>query len=239
MKMKVLKIVGIVFMALTIVSPFVAFFVAFALGRPKIFGIEGIIKYSRVMWRFIPVGLVSLAIGLVLKLKNRRCRGNFISAFIVLPLLILFGSYRYIFTNITYDSAIMDEIGQTINMTLPNKVYVVTNKTKGCTVSRAEIFSDYQRLTLKNTIIDDYSELWQYKLSPEIQKILPFTIQIEAVNFQFYMLYNVSTGEYNSYSLTEKNEYVFVAFNYDANKLLVLSDYIIDLSRTEGEDVIF
>ena len=64
--MKKLKIAGIVFFWLTLLSPMVAFMVACQIGEVDIFEIAGMIRYAWVMWFFALIGIVSIIIGVKL-----------------------------------------------------------------------------------------------------------------------------------------------------------------------------
>ena len=55
--MKKLKIAGIVFFWLTLLSPMVAFMVACQIGEVDIFEIAGMIRYAWVMWLFALIGI--------------------------------------------------------------------------------------------------------------------------------------------------------------------------------------
>lgn len=56
------------------------------------------------MLLFIPIGILSILIGIKLKKNKQNYKKNFIAAFICIPLLLIFGSYRLISKNVvSYD----------------------------------------------------------------------------------------------------------------------------------------
>ena len=102
--MKKEKVLGNILFWMTLISPMISFSLASMIGEAEIFGVAGIIRYSWLMILFIPVGILSILIGLQLKKNKQKYKKNLIVAFISLPLLIIFGSYRFIFnSNISYD----------------------------------------------------------------------------------------------------------------------------------------
>ena len=98
------RILGNILFWATLISPIVSFSIASMIGEANIFGVAGIIRYSWVMLLFIPIGILSILIGFKLKNSTQKYKKNFIVSFICLPLLIIFGSYRFIFNSVvSYD----------------------------------------------------------------------------------------------------------------------------------------
>ena len=101
--MKKINVFGNILFWLTLISPVLAFSLASVIGEADLFGVAGIIRYSWIMLLFVPFGVLSLLIGKKLKEENQSYKKNFIIAFICLPLLLIFGSYRFIFNSVTFD----------------------------------------------------------------------------------------------------------------------------------------
>ena len=98
------RILGNILFWTTLISPIVSFSIASMIGEANIFGVAGIIRYSWVMLLFIPIGILSILIGFKLKNSTQKYKKNFVVSFICLPLLIIFGSYRFIFNSVvSYD----------------------------------------------------------------------------------------------------------------------------------------
>lgn len=89
---------------MTLISPLFSFQTVCLLGEVDIFQTPGMIRYTWVMLLFIPIGILSILIGIKLKKNKQNYKKNFIAAFICIPLLLIFGSYRLIFKNVvSYD----------------------------------------------------------------------------------------------------------------------------------------
>lgn len=121
--MKKEKVLGNILFWMTLISPMISFSLASMIGEAEIFGVAGIIRYSWLMILFIPVGILSILIGLQLKKNKQKYKKNLIVAFISLPLLIIFGSYRFIFnSNISYDINNVLTIEDKIDIELPDEI---------------------------------------------------------------------------------------------------------------------
>ena len=98
------RILGNILFWTTLISPMLSFSLVSMIGESNIFGVAGIIRYSWVMLLFIPIGILSILIGFKLKNSTQKYKKNFVVSFICLPLLIIFGSYRFIFNSVvSYD----------------------------------------------------------------------------------------------------------------------------------------
>lgn len=123
------RILGNILFWTTLISPIVSFSIASMIGEANIFGVAGIIRYSWVMLLFIPIGILSIVIGFKLKNSTQKYKKNFIVSFICLPLLIIFGSYRFIFNSVvSYDVNEVSIIEEKINFEIPRDIKVATNK---------------------------------------------------------------------------------------------------------------
>ena len=123
------RILGNILFWTTLISPIVSFSIASMIGEANIFGVAGIIRYSWVMLLFIPIGILSILIGFKLKNSTQKYKKNFVVSFICLPLLIIFGSYRFIFNSVvSYDVNEVSIIEEKINFEIPRDIKVATNK---------------------------------------------------------------------------------------------------------------
>lgn len=57
---------------LTLISPMISFSLACLIGEADIFGITGMIRYSWIMLLLIPIGILSILIGIKLKNNNQK-----------------------------------------------------------------------------------------------------------------------------------------------------------------------
>lgn len=225
--MKKEKSLGNILFWLTLISPIASFALASVVGEASIFGVTGIIRYSWIMWLFIPIGILSILIGAKFKKENQGYKKNFIIAFVCLPLLIIFGSYRFIFSNVSYDTDKVLVVENKISLVLPQEVKIATNKIGSYNVSYVKIINNESKVKFENEIKNNH--LWQNQLSSKIKSLLPFDIQYESEAFDWFVFYNITSDEYNTYPSDGEYECVFVAYDYELERLIILDDYIIDL----------
>ena len=93
MKDKKRKTLGNILFVLALLSPMVSFILSSRIGEVEIFGMAGMLKYTWVMWLFIPICVLSILIGIQLKKNNQGYKKNLIVGCICLVPLVLFGSY--------------------------------------------------------------------------------------------------------------------------------------------------
>ncbi len=72
--MKKIKILCNILFWETLISPIVSFSLAGKIGEVNIFGVAGIIRYSWIMWLFIPIGVLSIIFGLQLKKTTKNTK---------------------------------------------------------------------------------------------------------------------------------------------------------------------
>ena len=102
--MKLMKMLGWVIFWGCFLSIPLSFSMVCKVGEVEIFSAPGLVRYSWVMWLFIPIGVCSILIAVVLKSKNLGYKKNIISGCISITLLFLFGSYFLLFAHVvTYD----------------------------------------------------------------------------------------------------------------------------------------
>ncbi len=227
--MKKEKCLSNIIFAITLISPMLAFVLMCEIGEADIFGIGGIIKYSWIMWLFIPIGVLSILIGLKLKKSGQKYKKNFVIALICLPLLIILGSYRFIFNTLSYDINKVNLIENEIKLELPDQIKIVTHKMYSYDVSYLKIINDEDKAEFEQEL--ETNQLWQNRLSSKIKSLLPFDIQLEAeAFFDYFLLYNVTLDEYNNYPLNGEYTCIFVAYDCELQRLIILDDYKINLN---------
>ena len=228
--MKKIKVLGNVLFWLTLISPMISFSLAGMIGEIEVFGVTGIVRYSWLMLLFIPIGILSIIIGLKLKNNNQKYKKNLIIAFICLPLLIIFGSYRFIFSNtISYNTNKVSIIEDKMGIKLPNKIKVATEKLDLYNVSYVKIIDNECKESFEQSIKSN--SLWKNKLNYEIRGMLPlyFQAQYESENFDYFVFYNITSNEYNTLPSSGEYECIFIAYDCDLQRLIILDDYKINL----------
>ena len=218
------KIIGNILFIATLCSPIIAFSVATMVGEPDIFGTPGMLRYTWIMWFFIPVGVFSFIVGILLKRNNQKYKKNFIVAFICIPLLILFGSYRFLFAHtVSYDAECVVNIEEKTNIDLPQKVKVATNIWTDYSISYVKITSQQEERTFEEDV--QTNPLWVEEISTFVEGILSNVIEINLEDFDYFMFYNVTNNEYNQCPNAGDYMCIFMAYNVQKNRLGILNDY--------------
>ncbi len=226
--MKKRKKIGNLLFWITLISPMVSFSLTSVIGEANIFGVAGIIRYSWIMWLFIPLGILSILIGLKLKKGKQKYKKNFIIAFICLPLIIIFGSYRFIFCNtISYDTNRVNVIKDIIKLELPEQIKIATTKRDSYNISYLKILNNESKVKFEQGL--EINQLWKKELSSKIKSLLPFDIQYETGTFDYFVFYNVTNDEYNICPLEGEYESIFIAYDRELKRLIIIDDYIIKI----------
>ena len=153
------RILGNILFWTTLISPIVSFSIASMIGEANIFGVAGIIRYSWVMLLFIPIGILSILIGFKLKNSTQKYKKNFVVSFICLPLLIIFGSYRFIFNSVvSYDVNEVSIIEEKINFEIPRDIKVATNKLDLYDISYLKILNSESKDMFEQEV--ENNQLW-------------------------------------------------------------------------------
>ena len=221
--MKNIKILSNILFWITLISPMAAFALASVVGEVNIFGIVGVVRYSWVMLFFIPLGVLSILIGNKLKENNLSYKKNYIIAFICVPLLIIFGSYRFIFSSsISYDVERITAIEKETNLELPNQIKIATNLFDSYNLSYAKIIDTESKVIFENEL--ETNLLWKRELSPDIKALLPLNIQYESVNFDYFVFYDLTNDTYNTYATDGEYKYIFIAYDYELKRFVILDN---------------
>lgn len=219
--MGITKKLGNVLFWLTLISPIVSFYLASEIGEADIFGVGGIVRYSWIMLLFIPIGILSILIGVKLKKDNQKYMKNIVIACICLPLLLIWGSYVFLFTNVTYDVNKIHVVESKTNLELPNEIKIATVDLDIYDISYAKILDEKDKETFERELRS--SQLWQKQLNADIKQLLPKDIQYIAETYDIFVFYNTDSKQYNS--SFAKGECVFIAYNYEFQKLMILDNY--------------
>lgn len=229
MKDKKRKTLGNILFVLALLSPMVSFILSSRIGEVEIFGMAGMLKYTWVMWLFIPICVLSILIGIQLKKNNQGYKKNLIVGCICLVPLVLFGSYRFIFSSdVSYDVNRMTMIEEKTKINLPNQVKIGTIKMDTYYLSYAKITNAESKIAFEQEMKD--SSLWQSELSSKIKTLLPINVQVESSSFDSFVFYNVTKKEYNNYPYDGTYECVFIAYDYQMQRLMILDNYTINLN---------
>ncbi len=226
--MKKEKVIANILFWMTLISPMFSFALASIIGEANIFSVAGIIRYSWIMWLFIPIGILSILIGIKLKKSKQKYKKNYIIAFICLPLIIIFGSYRFIFSNVSYDVNKVNIIENETKLELPEQVKIATIQFDSYNISYLKIVNEESKEKFEYEL--ETNQLWEKQLSSRIKNLLPFDIQYEVETFDYFVFYNITSDEYNIYPFDGEYECIFITFDCELQRLIILDDYKIMLN---------
>ncbi len=168
-------------------------------------------------WNYVVI------ISIILKNSKQNFKKNLIIVFICLPLLLIFGSFRFIFNNVSYDVSKIAAIEDKINIEIPHEIKVATNKFDLYDVTYTKITNIDSEKFFEQEIRN--SRVWQSELNSKIKSLLPLDIQYETEAFDYFVFYNVTDDKYNQDSTNGECEIIFVAYDCDLQRLIILDGY--------------
>lgn len=230
MNIKIEKIIGNTMFLLTLISPMLAYALAGMIGEVEIFHNEGIIRYSWIMLLFIPIGIISILIGWRLKQKKQKYKKNYIIAFICIPLLILMSSYSFLTKKfgISYDVDKIYNIENKTNIDLPHQIKIATGKYDSYIISYLKITDENEKNSFEQNIQNN--ELWENQLGSKISSLLPYNIQAEISNFDYFVFYNVTNNEYNLYPYDGEYECVCIAYDCEMHRMIIVDELKVNIN---------
>ena len=235
MKNKALfKTFKILLIVLSCSTLFFAFFIVM-LNEPKnpLASFEttySMIKYMWTMWLFLPITIGCLAFGIVMKIRKMKTVSNIVIGSIFSVLLLIYGSFTSAFIgNYNTDFSYWKEIGNTLNLNLPDEMSVLTEDfTNGTQTTTDSFLIRYESLARFNSKKDcqtfktSLNNKWT---SNYINNSIPYSFSFEVrSDFDKYLIYCFETNEYNPSSFVSGNRYICIAFS-EAKTGLVLCDY--------------
>lgn len=203
----------------------ISFIVCCEIGEIDIFGMSGMIRYSWIMYFFIPVYII-LLIRLISRYGKKKL--IIINNFICIILLVIFGSYRFLFNGISYNDDKIKIIEQEVGLNLPDKIKISTEVYPTYEISRIKITDNQCKIEFESEI--EKNIFWKKELGTKISSLLPFDIEHDILFFDYFVFYNSTKCEYNVYPDDGKHECVFIAYDCDLQRLIILNDYKIDIN---------
>lgn len=207
----------------TIASLPLTFSICAIVGEAEFFGVAGIIRYSWIMLLFIPFGILTLLAGKEEKKHGRKYIRFYVAACICLPILLVFGSYRFIFTDISYNVSDVYSIEEKTNLDFPNSIKLAAHNYSGNDVVYIKIIDTDEAAsfaTAMNANVHCIPEL-----STMVQEMLPLDIQLEMVGFDYFLWYNLTTDQYTTLPSVGEDRYLFIAYDCQVQKIIVLYNY--------------
>ena len=180
-------------------------------------------EYMWVFFIFIPLPLASAILGIIFYAKNYRCKKNIIAGFIMCAVLLIYGSFTFLFKNYTiHDFGYVRELEQMISIDLPDSGYI----------SRAD-GTDSKTNSFAMIKFDDANEIYglvssDKRFSTDMSKIPANLIDSYhlalASGYHYFMLLDITDYEANAVQ-PQTRRYLFLAYHIDKNILFVL-DFI-------------
>ncbi len=216
------KFIGNIVFIIALISPMISFGLASIIGEADFFGIGGIVRYSWIMWLFIPIGILSIIVGIKLKKNNLRYKKNVVIGIISVLLLLILGSYVFIFDNVSYNAEGVSVIEKKVNLDLPNKVKITTIDFELYKVSYAKIINDEDIEKFETEL--KTNQVWQEKTSFTIKSLLPHDIQYEVDTLDYCVFYNITNAEYNVFQGEGECKYIFIGYNQLQKRLIIVDE---------------
>lgn len=221
-RVKKIKIIAEVLFWVSLFLPLIAFAVASTVGETYIFNVAGAIRYSWVVWFFVPIAVLSVLVGIKLKNANQKYLKNFVVALICVPLIVM-GAFRFIFTDITYGVDNAKAVATQVGVEIPDELKVATMPWADYKATYAKIIDDGAKKQFERQI--KTNELWQQELIWHIKILVPFMEWLEIDKFDYFVFYNLTSDIYNI-PPSEVGEYncVFIAYDCQFQRFIMVSD---------------
>ena len=190
-----------------------------------------------IFYLFLPIPIGSLIFGFVSKKKGYSFVKNIIIGFIMSAILLIFGSFSFIFSNTySHDDGPILRAEETLNIDIPEHKNINTmNWTTGTqTVSRGYIYS-----TSNIYFDDDAVEEFENNLSSDAKWLssIPNNLigitssYIDGHPGNYFIIYNKDTSEFNQLpSESGTYEFINIVYNTESN-YMTLVDYRIEYTK--------
>lgn len=216
------KIIGIILLILSIVSLHFFFMVAWGVSESSIYGIGALIQYSWIIYFAAIIAILSMLFALLARKKGYKYKKNVIVSSIIIPISLIFGSYRFLFADeYDYTNQIIINVNQKTGLSIPDNDKVVTEIRKEYLLGNGQIVTD--KKAFENTLNTD----WNTSLSASINNVLPHEVSVQMTLFDHYLFYDCVSNAFTEISIQEEgHSSVFIAYNTSNGKLMLLDNYI-------------
>jgi hypothetical protein len=222
---------GLVCAVPLIVLP-VSFSVMAGLGRPDIFGVGGLVRYSWVMWFFLPVLFFPIFWGVRCKKHFTPYKRYFVVSIISILLVLVFGSFRFAFSDmIDYSTDSISYIEGFADVYIPDDVKMVTEHMENVQgfdpyyISYILLTDPAQVSTFEREVQRDTR--WVEQLPTSVKGLLPSFHQMEIEPFDYFLFYNLTTDTYNTFPTSDYNNCIFIAYDSQRQCLYVIHDLVV------------
>ena len=188
-------------------------------------------EYMWLMWLCLPIPILSIVLGLKFQKMRVNCQKNVISGYIVAFLLLLFGSFTFIFPNEDYQQILKME--NIINIQLPDEgVYTITkwsNNSLKCNILH-EIHFKNKRFSEEEI---ERSKTWLKKenIDNNLEILISPLITCDLNEKCYYSIYIEETEKYNTVPTEDGIYHIFaMMYNQDMN-CLKISEYNYEIKK--------
>lgn len=205
----------------------IAFAIMCICGDVEVFGVSNALRYSWIMYLFIPVSICILVWSIrLLSLKNKIGLLGVVTTTLVLPTLLTFGSFRLIFqVNTSVD--FVQDLEEVIQYDLPNNLSAITVDHSTYEEHRLKIENSEEKLIFEQEI--RLHENWTDTLLNEIRYTMPALPEAETRDFDYFLVYNETMQTYNQPPANGITQSCYIlAYNIDLGSFYVIHYNIID-----------
>ena len=199
----------------------IAFAIMCFLGDVEVFGVTNALRYSWIMFLFIPASICILVWSIkLLSLKNKIGLLGVVITILVLPTLLTFGSFRLIFqVNTSVD--FVQDIEEAIQYDLPNNLSAITVDHPTYKEHRMKIENSEEKLIFEQEI--RLHENWTDTLINEIRYTMPALPEAETRDFDYFLFYNETIQTYNQPPTKGITQSCYMlAYNIDLSSFYVI-----------------
>lgn len=214
------KILGTVTITVSIISFILSFAIMSRVGETDFFGVAGLIRFFWIPLCFVPINIGLIALCKAFKDLELLYKSAMIICIIIILLLVLFGAYRYIkHDRFSYDSKTIESIQEKISFELP-KAMKIANVIDENYIDSRMIIDDTEKEKLLIKIKN--SDKWTQIKDNKLEELLPTGIWAMVSDYDYFLYYDESLGTFDIDASKEGNKCVFIAFEYETGKLVML-----------------
>ena len=128
---------------------------------------------------------------------------------------------------VSYDVNKVSAIEKKVNVELPSKIKIATDKFDEYDESYVKITDNECKKMFEQKVKNNL--LWKNKLDFKIKALLPINIQYGCENYDYFLFYNITDDEYNKVRSRGQYECIFIAYDCDLNRLLIIDGIKVDM----------
>ena len=227
---KWINILLIILFALSILCPFAGLVLSDLVYNASLYPTYGS-AYSEYMWvncLFLPITLLSLALGIIFKIKHYRCIKNIIVGAITSFVLVILGTTGLLLgTTVRHDTSYLRRVETILNQDFPDDYYISISSNLG-------IYDNIDHKAGVHFVGSDIADFEEYLKSDDINNkwitelpVLPvdfidYDSYIEFNDCDYYCLYDFSADKYNNVNKKEQHMYYLLGYKMNDDLLKII-----------------